>query len=181
MDERNTLKLTQHADDTTVFLRHVQLLKNLFNLLAQFENCSGLRINQTKSELLWLGSLRYRKDTLLNVRLSKEHIYAFGVFLLYNEQHAAKKNCFDRLDPLRRILNIWSSRDISLYGKINIVKAIVIIESLNLLSCVVCWIRQTLSLLKSINWFSKIKRSTLIKSKENGGLNMVISHCLIKH
>ena len=52
MDERNTLKLTQHADDTTVFLRHVQLLKNLFNLLAQFENCSGLRINQTKSELL---------------------------------------------------------------------------------------------------------------------------------
>ena len=77
------------------------------------------------------------KDTLLNLRLSEEPIYALGVFLSYNEQHAAKKNFFDRLDPLRRILNIWSSRDISLYGKINIVKAIVI-ESLNLLSYVVC-------------------------------------------
>ena len=51
------LKLTQCADDTTVFLRDVQSLENLFNLLTQFENCSGLRINQSKSELLWLGSL----------------------------------------------------------------------------------------------------------------------------
>ena len=28
--------------DTTVFLKDVQSLKNLFNLLDQFENCSGL-------------------------------------------------------------------------------------------------------------------------------------------
>ena len=76
IDERNTIKLTQYADDTTVFLRDVQSLKKLFNLLAQFENCSRLRISPTKSELLWLGSLRYRKDTLLNLRLSEEPIYA---------------------------------------------------------------------------------------------------------
>ena len=69
IDERNTVKLTLYADDTTVFLREVQPLKNLFNLLAQFEFFSGLRINPTKSELLWLGSLRYGKDTLLNIRL----------------------------------------------------------------------------------------------------------------
>ena len=69
----------QYVDDTTVFLRDVQSLKNLFNLLDQFENCSGLRINQIKSELLWLGSLRYRKDTLRNLRLSEEPIYALGV------------------------------------------------------------------------------------------------------
>ena len=74
IDKRNTLKLTQYADDITVFLRDVQSLKNLFNLLAQFESCSGLPINQTKSELLWLGSLRYRKDPLLNSRLSEEPI-----------------------------------------------------------------------------------------------------------
>ena len=91
IDERNTLKLTLYADDTTVFLRDVQSLKNLFNLLAQFENCSGLRINPTKSELLWLGSLRYRKDTLLNLRLSEEPIYALGVFFSYDEQLAAKR------------------------------------------------------------------------------------------
>ena len=30
---------------------------------------------------------------------------------MYNENLAAKKNFLDRLDPLRRMLNIWSSRD----------------------------------------------------------------------
>ena len=47
-------------------------------------------------------------------------------FFPYDEQLAAKKNSFDRLDPLRKILNIWSSRDISIYGRINIVKTIAI-------------------------------------------------------
>ena len=90
IDERNTLKLTLYADDTTVFLRDVQSLKNLFNVLVQFENCSRLRINPTKSELLWLGLLRYQKDTLLNLRLSEESIYDLGVFFSYDEQLAAK-------------------------------------------------------------------------------------------
>ena len=118
IDDANTIKLTQYADDTRVFLRDVQSPNNLFSLLAQFESCSGLRINQSKSELLWLASLRHRKDTLLNLRLSEEPIYALGVHFSYDEQLAAKKNFFDRLDRLRRILNIWSSRDISIYGRI---------------------------------------------------------------
>ena len=53
----------KYADDTTVFLRDVQSLNNLFSLLAQFESCSGLRVNQSKSDFLWLGLLRHRKDT----------------------------------------------------------------------------------------------------------------------
>ena len=122
IDKKNTLKLTQYADDTTVFLRDVQSLTSLFNLLSQFENCSGLRINQSKSELLWLGSLRSRKDTLLDLKLSEEPIYALGVYFSYDDHLAAKNNFFERLDPLRRTLNIWSSRDISIFGRINIVK-----------------------------------------------------------
>jgi len=42
IDERNTLKLSQYADDTTAFLKDTQSLNNLFKLLAQFESCSGL-------------------------------------------------------------------------------------------------------------------------------------------
>ena len=64
--------------------------------------------------------------TLLNLRLSEEPIYALGVHFSYDEQIAAKKNYFDRLDPLRKTLNIWSSRDISLYGRINVIKTIAI-------------------------------------------------------
>ena len=179
IDDTNTIKLTQYADDTTVFLRDVQSLNNLFSLLARFENCSGLRINQSKSELLWLGSLRHRKDTLFNLRLSEEPIYALGVHFSYDEQLAAKKNFFDRLDPLRRILNIWSSRDISIYGRINVVKTIAISKLTFVCSVLHTpdkFANEVNKLIFDYVWKHKnpkVKKSTLIKSKEKGGLNMV--------
>ena len=57
IDERNMLKLSQYADETTAFLEDTESLSHLFGLLSQFESCSGLKINQSKSELLWLGSV----------------------------------------------------------------------------------------------------------------------------
>ena len=50
-----TVKLAQFEDDTTVFVKDTQSITSLFNLLKKFESVFGLRINQTKSELLWLG------------------------------------------------------------------------------------------------------------------------------
>ena len=37
-----------------------------------------------------------------------------------------KKNFFEKLPKLKKILNIWSSRDISIYGRVNIVKTLAI-------------------------------------------------------
>ena len=67
IDEHNEVKLSQYADDTTVLLSDVQSLSILFDLLSLFERCSGLKLNQTKSEMLWLGSMRHRKDTILDL------------------------------------------------------------------------------------------------------------------
>ena len=165
----------QYADDTTVFLRDVQSLTNLFNLLSQFKNCSGLRINQSKSELLWLGSLRSRKDTLLDLRLSEEPIYALGVYF------AAKKNFFERLDPLRKTQDIWSSRDISIFGRINVVKTVALSKLMfvcSVLNTPDTFATEINKLIFDFVWKyknPKIKKSTLIKSKENGGLKVIDS------
>ena len=65
---------------------------SLFELLSQFEKCSGLRINESKSELLWLGSSRFRKDNVLNLNLREEPILALGVYFSYDNKLAAQKN-----------------------------------------------------------------------------------------
>ena len=96
INEVHTVKISQYADDTTIFVKDVQSVHNLFHLLNQFENCSGLKINQSKSELLWLGSLRHRKDSVLSLKCSDEPIYALGVYFSYNEELATKKNFFDK-------------------------------------------------------------------------------------
>ena len=126
IDPNNSIKITQYADDTTVFVKDIRSVHSLFNLLQQFENCSGLRINQSKSEILWLGLLRQRKDSILNLKLSDEPVCALGVYFSYDEELATKKNFFEKLPKLKKILNIWSSQDISIYGRVNIVKTLAI-------------------------------------------------------
>ena len=73
------------------FLKDVNSLNKLFGILELFQSCSGLKINHSISELLWPGSLRHRKDT---------------------EEITVEKNFFDKLNKLKQLLNVWSSRDI---------------------------------------------------------------------
>ena len=54
IDPNKSIKITQYAYDTTVFVKDIRSVHRLFDLLQQFENCSGLQINQSKSEILWL-------------------------------------------------------------------------------------------------------------------------------
>ena len=66
-------------------------------------------------------SLRQRKDSILNLKLSDETVYALGVYFSYDDELATKRNF---LSKLKKILNICSSRDISIYGRVNIVKTL---------------------------------------------------------
>ena len=95
-----TVKLAQYADDTTVILEDSESILHLFELLSQFEKCSGLRINESKSELLWLGSDRFCKDKIRNLKLNEKPILALGVYVSYDDKLAAQKNVFDKLASL---------------------------------------------------------------------------------
>ena len=99
VDEHNEVKLSQFAaaDDTTVLLSDVQSASKLFDLLSLFERCSGLKLNQTKSEMLWLGSMHHRKDTILDPQMSSEPVYALGVHFTYDLEVSEKKKIFDKL------------------------------------------------------------------------------------
>ena len=48
-------KLLQYADDTTAILTDTNSAKVLFELLDRFRNFSGLKINCSKTEGMWIG------------------------------------------------------------------------------------------------------------------------------
>jgi len=45
-----------YADDNTAFIRDDSSAASVFTLLDQFGDLSGLKINKSKTEGLWLGS-----------------------------------------------------------------------------------------------------------------------------
>ena len=179
IDPNKSIKITQYADDTTVFVKDIRSVHRLFDLLQQFENCSGLRINQSKSEILWLGSLRQRKDSILELKLSDETVYGLGVYFSYDEELATKRNFFEKLPTLKKILNIWSSRDISIYGRVNIVKTLAI-SKLTFICSVLDTPKgfsdEVNNIIFDYIWNfknPKRKNTTIIKNKKDGGLNMI--------
>ena len=67
------------------------LMSKLFDLLSLFGRCSGVKLNQTKSEMIWLGSIRRRKDTILNLQMRSEPVHALGVHFTYDLDVSEKK------------------------------------------------------------------------------------------
>ena len=151
---------------------------NSIDLLSLFERCSGLKLNQTKSEMLWLGSMRNRKDTIQDLQLSAEPVYALGAHFTYDLEVSEKKNFFDKLGSLKKTLNMWSQRDLSIAGRINIIKTLALSKLVFI--CSVMNIPKEFS--KEVDKITfdfiwdhkpaKIKKTTLIKQKTAGGLDM---------
>ena len=90
----NEIKLTQYADDTTVFVSDVSSAKNLVELLDLFYECSGLKINSSKSEFLWLGPDRDSNDHVLNFLPPEDTVYALEVHFSYNKNAAEKQEFY---------------------------------------------------------------------------------------
>ena len=61
-------------------LRSPQSVSNLLVLLSRFQRCAGLKINVSKSEMLWLGSMTNRKDGILNFQISEEPVYTLRTY-----------------------------------------------------------------------------------------------------
>ena len=127
-------KLLQYADDTTVVLSDRDSARALFNLLEVFRKLSGLKINTSKTEGMWIGSLRNNKSKPFGIRWSGEPIKALGVYYSYDIKLLHEKNFIERLDSVKKLINVWSSRGLSVYGKVTIIKSLIIPKFVYILS-----------------------------------------------
>ena len=114
-------KLLQYADDMTAVLAGVSSAQALFDLLETFKKASGLTINFIKTEGTWIGSSKNNKAKPFGIKWPSETIKALGVFYTYDQ-----KLLLENLDKIKKLLIVWSSRGLSIYGKVTIIKSLVI-------------------------------------------------------
>ena len=88
-------KMVQYADDLTAFVSDFRSAQYLFKLLDQFEKCSGLKVNYTKTEAMWIGSSRNNSETPLALKWRKT-VKALGVHFSYNNEESVQKNFYRR-------------------------------------------------------------------------------------
>ena len=89
----------------------------LFILLELFEKASGLKLNVTKTEAMWIGSCRNCKSEPLGVKW-KTCITYLGIFITYNLQllvekklsRDGKKLKYNKSMEVKRAIDSWQGK-----------------------------------------------------------------------
>ena len=174
-------KVSLYADDTTTFIHDDSSAVALFALLDRFSTLSGLRINKSKTEGLWLGLWKNRlgKDEPFGISWPKQYASSDGVVFAY-ETHVGEKINFDeRLVKMKKVLNLWSGRRLSILGRIAIVKTLALsklVYNCSVLDTPTDFAKEVNKVIFPFIWNfkpDKIKRNTLTGPISKGGLSMV--------
>ena len=79
------LKISQLAGDTTLFLKSKHEITIAKNIIEEFGNLSGLKLNKNKTEEIWLGRLKHTKDKYENISWTNDPVKSLGVYFGYNK------------------------------------------------------------------------------------------------
>ena len=137
--------MVQYADDLTAFVSDIQSAQDLFKLLDQFEKCSGLKVNYTKTEAMWIGSSRNNTETPLALKW-RMTVKALGVHSNYNNKESLQKNFYNKLRGIKSQICLWSWRGLSLFAKVTIINSFLLPKVLYDAICRLCKFKNLLNL-----------------------------------
>ena len=89
----------------TVFVKDEESVEQLLRLLDEFKSLSGLEINTSKTDAMWLGCWRDKTRTPFNFKWPKEPICALGIYFSFNTEHANQLNFEEKINNLEKTLN----------------------------------------------------------------------------
>ena len=179
-----TSKIDQYADDTFMaFLFDQTSLDEIVITLDKFQQISGLKVNYDKTEILRIGSLK-NSDAKLYTQKSFKWTNNPAALLgveVGSDLTKVTTNTFQKL--IRRIENViklWSSRQITLLGRIVIIKTLLVSQFIYrfavLPSPIPDQMKQIDRILNDYMWNNKkhfINKNVMINSLDEGGLDMV--------
>ena len=180
------VKLALYADDITIAVQDLKSAEKVFDVLKAFSKDSGLKVNIKKSEGMWLGTEKNNNSEPFGIKWPNTPIKALGICFSYNKQAAINKNYVDKIESLLKQLHWWKARNLSLSGKILVVKALSL-SRFALISSVISVPKDIISKVNTIIYnfvwngkTDKVKRKIIEQDFPNGGLKMLDFETMIK-
>ncbi len=177
----NVVKITQLADDTTLFLKDQASIKNLICVMDRFYESSGLRLNRQKCEVYLLGNCGLSNnppDTICGMKCIVDGFKALGIYFSLNKNRVIETNFKQKLEKCKTMMNVWAQYNLTLKGKICILKSKIVPTLLFVCSnlCVPSeFVKEINDLFFSFLWNgkpAKVKWNTIISDIEHGGMSM---------
>ena len=147
---------------------------------------SGLCLNKKKTKVMWINSLKHKKSKILEFHSIKDPIKILRAHFSYNADKNNDANFFSKIRKMKTKVNLWQTRDLTLFGKLVLAKtfgASQLIYTASLITfpdAVTCAAQ---SLLFSFVWKNKkdkIERNVVCQPLENGGLSFINFEIMVK-
>ena len=173
--------LGQYADDTFFVLDgSPKTLKNLLTTLKLFEKASGLRLNVSKTEAVWVGHKPKEKKPICPELQLKwvDNFKLLGITYKSDLKDITEINyTHSKLSEMKKILICYKKRHLSLIGKISVIKTLVLPKLVHLISVLPSpsktFISDINSMFNKFVWNDgrpRINRKLLSKDYRDGGL-----------
>ena len=153
------------------------------NVLDKYAEMSGLKVNYTKTSVIWIGSKKFSKE-VFHHRLWKldwgvTRFKMLGINFNVNLEDMIEENFKTKIEEIQNLMNIWSRRKLTVFGKITVLKTIIFAKLIHLLTSLPNPPEKRLDELNNsfykFIWnykVERIKRKVLIKNIEDGGVKM---------
>jgi len=173
------VKIMQYADDCVLYLNNRNELCEAISLLDNFGKLSGLVLNISKCEGLWLGKDKHKQVNckLYGIRWPKQ-VKCLGIYVGYYKEENMQRNWIDKITKVENIIKAWEKRNLSLFGKIQILKTFAISQFILPASLLIVpdgIVKQINSIMYKFLWGNrdKVNRLRVTQHLERGGLNML--------
>ena len=177
------IKLSQYADDTTLFLNgDKKSLEIVMDILRWFNKLSGLGINRDKTKVIKIGALRDRRMSWEG-KFGLEWTHSFVVLGIHyddnNLSETTDTNLYLKINDIKKLKRTWSSRSLTPYGKVTIVKSLLLSKITHILlslpSPSVIMFKNIEKMFLDFIWNNKpvkFSKSILEAEIKNGGLKL---------
>ena len=173
------VKISQLADDTALFVNSTQSGNAAVQDVIIFGKHSGLKLNFDKTHIMALNVNYDEENRIYNLECSNEPIKYLGIALCRNKKDFNELNWSVKIAKIKRIVTMWKMRYLTYYGKIVIIKMLLISQLIYLGTCYEMPERYNKELNKIIHTFlwnskrEKVKRAYIINQPQQGGLGMI--------
>ena len=180
------LKLSQYADDTNLFCADLASVEKILEIVENFGNMAGLKLNRRKTKAIWLGRWEKNKSNPLQLKWLHNPVKILGIYVSYDENGNKQMNFNLKLQKLQTNLDMWRARDLTLFGRVLIIKSLGLSQlvysasNLTVPQEITPIIKTKLFKFLWKNKRDKIKRAGLYQDRGKGGICMTDVETMIK-
>ena len=178
-------KLSQYADDTSLALDgSPDSLFAALDTIEFFSSFSGLRINTSKTKIVWIGSKKFSDQVFHHTRWKRDWgsttFNLLGINFSVDLEEIENINFGLQIPKIVALIEQWKRRILTPIGRVTVIKTLLIPKLNHLFISLPTPKKETISYLVKILfeflWKSsvdKVKRSVITQDYLSGGIKMV--------